>query len=92
MSCSSWSVFWSAPAGSASSPDVSIAARGISRISSALLVQMKGFGLVFQSFDPAADVGLELLDAVVMAASEQVVLDESEKPFDVVEPAGVGGG
>ena len=42
--------------------------------------------------DPAANVGLQLLDAVVMAAAEQVILDEREKPFDLVEPAGIGRG
>ena len=40
-------------------------------------------------FDPAADVGFQLLDGVVMAALQQVFGDEGEEPLDLVEPAGI---
>jgi len=38
---------------------------------------------------PAADVCLQLLDAVVMAAFQEVFGDEGEQPLHLVEPAGI---
>ena len=40
-------------------------------------------------FDPAADVGFQLLDGVVVAALQEVFGDEREEPFDLVQPAGI---
>ena len=42
--------------------------------------------------DPAADIGFQLLDGVVVAALQQILGSEGEEPFDLVDPAGVGGG
>ncbi len=40
-------------------------------------------------FDPAADVGFQLLDRVVMAALQKVFGYVGEEPFDLVDPAGI---
>ncbi len=40
-------------------------------------------------FDPAADVGFQLLGRVVMAALQKVFGDVGEEPFDLVDPAGI---
>jgi len=40
-------------------------------------------------FDPAADVGFQLVDGVVVAALQQVLGDVGEEPFDLVDPAGI---
>jgi hypothetical protein len=56
------------------------------RISSAVLVQVKGRGFSFQVFDPLPDVVLEVDDAGVDAAADELVGDQAEEPFDLVDP------
>lgn len=53
---------------------------------------MNGFGWVFQSATQPRMSVSRFLDVVVVAALEYVVADVGEEPFDLVEPAGVGGG
>ena len=49
----------------------------------------KEFRVGVPDLHPAADVGSQLLDAVVMAALEHVLGDEGEEPLDLVDPAGI---
>src|ERR1019366_6621229 len=52
----------------------------------------EGFGLFVPSVGPGADVGFEGLDRLVVAAADGLVGDEAEPAFDLVDPAGAGGG
>jgi hypothetical protein len=53
---------------------------------------MKGVGFSFHALTQFADVGFEGLVAAVVAAAQVVFGGESEKPLDLVQPGGVGGG
>ena len=61
------------------------------RISSAVLVQAKGAGFV-PGVDPSSDVVLEGSHADVDAAADELVGDEAEPPFDLVDPERSGRG
>ena len=40
--------------------------------------------------DPGPDVGFQRLDGTVVAALQQIGGDVTEKPFDLIDPAGIG--
>ena len=61
-------------------------------MSSAVFCHTNGFGLSFQFFDPRSDVVLQSDDALANSTADELVGEQSEPAFHLVDPRGAGRG